>query len=443
MNRLVLYVNSEGNPEDILSSKRNYQHLKLSRGDYDANSHNQIFEKFGKTTTKLEFESCEINLEQIKFILDCCPNIEELIVNYVRSFEENDQTYSQLPKLNHLKKLDYIESYLEVFKLLKGVQLDELLVRFVEDVYTNFEHFVDFFQLQESLRTFKLEQVKDTSLFAVDFSKDFKSQLKKFEMVNCGFDIFDKTVENVTKFLKGQTKLEEVVLKENDFLTDADYEHILTKNPNLKSLTVDVRYYQGKGYECLSVRDLHLTIGEGNPNEEEEPVTNLNSIITQFPAVESLQISELPNLDRNTYQSIANTMSNLRELTLEEPQNECLENLTFPSLLNLKLLRTWHLTDQGFESFFKNNRKITKLIINYANNLKDSSMKIIVENLKDLEELEIYGMNELSKKSFDLIGANLLKLKIFRLKTWCQKFNSQDMEPLKNIQGLKVYAVPY
>jgi hypothetical protein len=186
-----------------------------------------------------------------------------------------------------------------------------------------------------------------------------------------------------------------------------------------------------------------LTIGEGNPNEEEEPVTNLNSIITQFPAVESLQISELPNLDRNTYQSIANTMSNLRELTLEEPQNECLENLTFPSLLNLKLLRTWHLTDQGFESFFKNNRKITKLIINYANNLKDSSMKIIVENLKDLEELEIYGMNELSKKSFDLIGANLLKLKIFRLKTWCQKFNSQDMEPLKNIQGLKVYAVPY
>ena len=388
-----------------------------------------MIKKFSQTIKELTVSNCSLQLDDLRQLLNFTPKLETLTISYVSISNSNVQTE---PTLHNLKTLKFIESDPGFFNLLKFPQFTRVSLEFYEDIYLNFEFFVEFLGNQKQLKHLSLSHMKDSNLFLFDVAQAASCfQLHTLTINDCDFEMED---DSFTRFLKGQTALKELDLQATRFLVENDMEVIFCEMRGLRKLTLKVPNFSFDEKICKG-RNLHLVdltlVGNNS--------TKIDEMVRCFPNLETLELLKFRDLE--DFDKVAEIIEGLENLTIEGCKNKWVENLKFRNLKKLTLNQTHELTIQGFQELVENHPKIEELELTSSFNLNDDILEIILKELNKLNVLIISSDNQLTRNAFNLVDEHCKCLKKFRMEKFCQKFNSDDMKCLGNIPGLSWYCI--
>lgn len=148
---------------------------------------------------EITLANCTLQLDDLRQLLNYTPKLETLSIQYV-SLSNSDVQQNE-PALHNLKTLNFVESDPALFNLFKSPQFSKVSLKFYEDIYLNFEFFVEFLGNQKQLKHLELAHMKDSNLFLFDIEQTAKNfQLDTLKIIDCDFEMED---DAFTRFLKG------------------------------------------------------------------------------------------------------------------------------------------------------------------------------------------------------------------------------------------------
>lgn len=368
----------------------------------------KAFEAIGDGVEEIYFDNFTISLSSVVKVLNLLPNVKVISFYYMRLDNEDEEVKEVVQKLSNVT-LIFRETNPAIFKVLNQVSINKINMSFYGDTpYYNFTDILPFMRNQKELKSFIMSGIYECNLmYGVVPSGDYK--LTEFSISSSDLEEW----HYLEGFLADHVDtLEKFAVSS---VSSWDCSRVIKRCKKLKSLTLHETQWNGLDDTLLSIEELSI----------KQPTQN----VTMFPSVKKLYV-EQSNSDSNQNLS---ALQKVTDLTLKfSPAN----GLLLPNVTKLELMNV----DQLEAAFFVQHNKLENLVLRNIFNLDDNLLQAIAENSgNSLKVLRIFGLNNLTASTFDIIKENCKTLKVFESATWSQQFKNDEWKCLYEIKGLKIY----
>lgn len=391
----------------------NRQYFKVIIQENDAEKIAKALQAIGEHVLEVKFENHTSTLESIARAVNYLPKVTKITFDYLRLENTNEDEVIRdiIQPLPYNIEVVFIESDLLIFKIVRNLNFHKLRIGFYDDSpFSNLFAFFGFIVNQKELKSLTLSGYYGTALI-LGLAPASKYHLAELEVSNCDFeDEWDLMSIYIDRHSES---LEKLTLKSLNY----DPFAVIPECKQLKVLELDDIELQEFHNEFKNIEQLSIGKGQG-------------VILDKFPSLKKLSLK----------QATAETNRLIHGSKIEE-LSVVYGTVADIRCENLKKLSLQNIEEPMTEEFFRNHSKVINLKLENIFELDDTLLEAVVRNMPGLEKLAIYGLNNLSGQSFEIMAKYCKQLRVLDMRTWSQRYSSKDWKCLfDSNNGIEIYV---